>query len=92
MLIIWSLPLLQSLPMTNPKLRGRKQRGWGDEKMRKTQGGALSLSLAALLVAGCGGPSTAPGTSAKADEAVSETPYPEKNTVGRHASAHQQQH
>jgi hypothetical protein len=46
--------------------------------MRIGNSWALSASLAALLLAGCGGPSTAPGTSAKADKAVAETIYPQR--------------
>lgn len=45
--------------------------------MRKADSWTLSVATLALVLTGCGGPSTTPGTSAKADKAVAETRYPE---------------
>ena len=45
--------------------------------MRKANSWTLSAAVLAMALAGCGGPSTTPGTSAKADEAITETRYPE---------------
>lgn len=39
---------------------------------------SFALSVAFIALAGCGGPSEVPGTSAKADKAVAETAYPER--------------
>ena len=45
--------------------------------MRTPQIYAVLSVISALTLAGCSGPSTAPGTSAKADQAVAEARYPE---------------
>ena len=45
--------------------------------MNKGHSWTLFGVIAALALAGCGGPSTTPGTSVKADKAVAETRYPE---------------
>ncbi|MBA4748910.1 MAG: DUF3604 domain-containing protein [Sphingopyxis sp.] len=45
--------------------------------MNKGHSRTLSVAIAVLALAGCGGPSTTPGTSVKADKTVAETRYPE---------------